>query len=110
MGGDLCGVPMGWVSLGVSGGLSGGACPGAVAEVPRRAGSAGGWSARGCGVVFRNRSHVSCQCHHLTSFAVLMDISRREVGHGGTGLWRGVMGHTGHGVHRRCYVVGGAMR
>uniref|UniRef100_A0A8C3EH97 Cadherin EGF LAG seven-pass G-type receptor 2 n=1 Tax=Corvus moneduloides TaxID=1196302 RepID=A0A8C3EH97_CORMO len=44
------------------------------------AGGAGGWSARGCEVTFRNRSHVSCQCHHLTSFAVLMDISRRENG------------------------------
>ncbi|XP_068774552.1 cadherin EGF LAG seven-pass G-type receptor 2 isoform X2 [Struthio camelus] len=44
------------------------------------AGGAGGWSARGCEVVFRNRSHVSCQCNHLTSFAVLMDISRRENG------------------------------
>uniref|UniRef100_A0A8C5T0W3 Cadherin EGF LAG seven-pass G-type receptor 2 n=1 Tax=Malurus cyaneus samueli TaxID=2593467 RepID=A0A8C5T0W3_9PASS len=44
------------------------------------AGGAGGWSARGCEVAFRNRSHVSCQCHHLTSFAVLMDISRRENG------------------------------
>ncbi|XP_010583070.1 PREDICTED: cadherin EGF LAG seven-pass G-type receptor 2, partial [Haliaeetus leucocephalus] len=43
------------------------------------AGGTGGWSARGCEVVFRNRSHVSCQCHHLTSFAVLMDISRREL-------------------------------
>ncbi|XP_061869715.1 cadherin EGF LAG seven-pass G-type receptor 2 [Colius striatus] len=43
-----------------------------------RVGSAGGWSARGCEVVFRNRSHVSCQCRHLSSFAVLMDISRRE--------------------------------
>ncbi|KAM6044521.1 cadherin EGF LAG seven-pass G-type receptor 2 isoform 2-T2 [Chlamydotis macqueenii] len=43
-------------------------------------GGAGGWSARGCEVAFRNRSHVSCQCHHLTSFAVLMDISRRENG------------------------------
>uniref|UniRef100_A0A8C3VC10 Cadherin EGF LAG seven-pass G-type receptor 2 n=1 Tax=Catharus ustulatus TaxID=91951 RepID=A0A8C3VC10_CATUS len=40
----------------------------------------GGWSARGCEVIFRNQSHVSCQCHHLTSFAVLMDISRRENG------------------------------
>uniref|UniRef100_A0A8C3RDC2 Cadherin EGF LAG seven-pass G-type receptor 2 n=1 Tax=Cyanoderma ruficeps TaxID=181631 RepID=A0A8C3RDC2_9PASS len=40
----------------------------------------GGWSARGCEVTFRNQSHVSCQCHHLTSFAVLMDISRRENG------------------------------
>ncbi|XP_017691028.1 PREDICTED: cadherin EGF LAG seven-pass G-type receptor 2 isoform X1 [Lepidothrix coronata] len=45
-----------------------------------RTGGAGGWSARGCEVAFRNRSHVSCQCHHLTSFAVLMDISRRENG------------------------------
>ncbi|XP_064589329.1 cadherin EGF LAG seven-pass G-type receptor 2 isoform X4 [Zonotrichia leucophrys gambelii] len=44
------------------------------------AGSVGGWSARGCEVAFRNQSHVSCQCHHLTSFAVLMDISRRENG------------------------------
>lgn len=40
----------------------------------------GGWSARGCEVVFRNESHVSCQCNHMTSFAVLMDVSRREVG------------------------------
>ncbi|XP_058711892.1 cadherin EGF LAG seven-pass G-type receptor 2 isoform X2 [Poecile atricapillus] len=45
-----------------------------------RAGSVGGWSARGCEVAFRNQSHVSCRCHHLTSFAVLMDISRRENG------------------------------
>uniref|UniRef100_A0A8B9U227 Cadherin EGF LAG seven-pass G-type receptor 2 n=1 Tax=Anas zonorhyncha TaxID=75864 RepID=A0A8B9U227_9AVES len=47
------------------------------------AGGAGGWSARGCEVVFRNQSHVSCQCNHMTSFAVLMDISRREVRDGG---------------------------
>ncbi|XP_017175138.1 cadherin EGF LAG seven-pass G-type receptor 2 isoform X2 [Mus musculus] len=40
----------------------------------------GGWSARGCEVVFRNESHVSCQCNHMTSFAVLMDMSRRENG------------------------------
>uniref|UniRef100_A0A8C0H696 Cadherin EGF LAG seven-pass G-type receptor 2 n=1 Tax=Chelonoidis abingdonii TaxID=106734 RepID=A0A8C0H696_CHEAB len=43
-------------------------------------GGAGGWSARGCELVFRNQSHVSCQCSHMTSFAVLMDISRRENG------------------------------
>ncbi|KAL8205116.1 UNVERIFIED_CONTAM: Cadherin EGF LAG seven-pass G-type receptor 2 [Gekko kuhli] len=40
----------------------------------------GGWSAKGCDVVFRNETHVSCQCNHMTSFAVLMDISRRENG------------------------------
>uniref|UniRef100_A0A8C6KZ06 Cadherin EGF LAG seven-pass G-type receptor 2 n=1 Tax=Nothobranchius furzeri TaxID=105023 RepID=A0A8C6KZ06_NOTFU len=39
----------------------------------------GGWSAKGCEVVFRNSSHISCQCYHMTSFAVLMDVSRREV-------------------------------
>lgn len=46
----------------------------------RRISGTGGWSARGCEVVFRNESHVSCQCNHMTSFAVLMDVSRREVG------------------------------
>ncbi|XP_040889470.1 cadherin EGF LAG seven-pass G-type receptor 2 [Toxotes jaculatrix] len=40
----------------------------------------GGWSAKGCEVVFRNITHISCQCYHMTSFAVLMDISRRENG------------------------------
>uniref|UniRef100_A0A665TIT5 Cadherin, EGF LAG seven-pass G-type receptor 2 n=1 Tax=Echeneis naucrates TaxID=173247 RepID=A0A665TIT5_ECHNA len=39
----------------------------------------GGWSAKGCEVVFRNSTHISCQCYHMTSFAVLMDISRREI-------------------------------
>nr|XP_014351913.1 PREDICTED: cadherin EGF LAG seven-pass G-type receptor 2 [Latimeria chalumnae] len=40
----------------------------------------GGWSAKGCEVIFRNETHISCQCNHMTSFAVLMDISRRENG------------------------------
>lgn len=40
----------------------------------------GGWSARGCELLSRNRTHVACQCSHTASFAVLMDISRREVG------------------------------
>ncbi|XP_062419885.1 LOW QUALITY PROTEIN: cadherin EGF LAG seven-pass G-type receptor 2 [Pungitius pungitius] len=40
----------------------------------------GGWSAKGCEVVYRNGTHISCQCYHMTSFAVLMDISRRENG------------------------------
>ncbi|XP_059925916.1 cadherin EGF LAG seven-pass G-type receptor 2 [Gadus macrocephalus] len=43
-------------------------------------GGSGGWSAKGCEVVFRNNTHISCQCYHMTSFAVLMDISRRENG------------------------------
>ncbi|XP_046730560.1 cadherin EGF LAG seven-pass G-type receptor 2 isoform X2 [Silurus meridionalis] len=40
----------------------------------------GGWSSKGCEVVFRNSTHISCQCYHMTSFAVLMDISHRENG------------------------------
>uniref|UniRef100_A0A8C4MWH3 Cadherin EGF LAG seven-pass G-type receptor 1 n=1 Tax=Equus asinus asinus TaxID=83772 RepID=A0A8C4MWH3_EQUAS len=38
------------------------------------------WSAKGCELLSRNRTHVSCQCSHATSCAVLMDVSRREVG------------------------------
>ncbi|XP_067272650.1 cadherin EGF LAG seven-pass G-type receptor 2 [Pseudorasbora parva] len=44
------------------------------------AGGLGGWSSKGCEVVFRNSTHISCQCYHMTSFAVLMDVSRRENG------------------------------
>ncbi|XP_053561322.1 cadherin EGF LAG seven-pass G-type receptor 2-like [Bombina bombina] len=40
----------------------------------------GGWSARGCELVFRNETHISCQCQHMTSCAVLMDMSHRENG------------------------------
>lgn len=43
-------------------------------------GGTGGWSAKGCELLSRNRTHVTCQCSHLASCAVLMDISRREVG------------------------------
>uniref|UniRef100_A0A8C5MSH5 Cadherin EGF LAG seven-pass G-type receptor 1 n=1 Tax=Leptobrachium leishanense TaxID=445787 RepID=A0A8C5MSH5_9ANUR len=43
-------------------------------------GGTGGWSSRGCDLIFRNKSHVTCQCNHMTSFAVLMDISKRENG------------------------------
>lgn len=66
-----------------------------------RVSGTGGWSARGCEVVFRNESHVSCQCNHMTSFAVLMDVSRREVGPpggsrgargGSPGHWAGFLG------------------
>uniref|UniRef100_A0A8D0N9W5 Cadherin EGF LAG seven-pass G-type receptor 1 n=1 Tax=Sus scrofa TaxID=9823 RepID=A0A8D0N9W5_PIG len=43
-------------------------------------GGPGGWSAKGCELLSRNRTHVTCQCSHATSSAVLMDISRREHG------------------------------
>ncbi|XP_063302853.1 cadherin EGF LAG seven-pass G-type receptor 1 isoform X3 [Pelobates fuscus] len=43
-------------------------------------GGTGGWSSRGCDLIFRNKSHITCQCNHMTSFAVLMDISKRENG------------------------------
>uniref|UniRef100_A0A803TWU3 Cadherin EGF LAG seven-pass G-type receptor 1 n=1 Tax=Anolis carolinensis TaxID=28377 RepID=A0A803TWU3_ANOCA len=43
-------------------------------------GETGGWSSKGCEMFSRSQSHVICQCNHLTSFAVLMDISKRENG------------------------------
>ncbi|NWH59992.1 CELR1 protein, partial [Geococcyx californianus] len=43
-------------------------------------GGTGAWSSRGCELFSRNKSHIACQCNHITSFAVLMDISKREVG------------------------------
>ncbi|KAM9311041.1 cadherin EGF LAG seven-pass G-type receptor 1 [Gastrophryne carolinensis] len=43
-------------------------------------GGIGGWSSKGCDLLSRNKSHVTCQCSHMTSFAVLMDISKRENG------------------------------
>ncbi|XP_075816371.1 cadherin EGF LAG seven-pass G-type receptor 1 isoform X1 [Microtus pennsylvanicus] len=43
-------------------------------------GGTGGWSAKGCELLSRNRTHVTCQCSRSTSCAVLMDISRREHG------------------------------
>uniref|UniRef100_A0A8C4XIS4 Cadherin EGF LAG seven-pass G-type receptor 1 n=1 Tax=Falco tinnunculus TaxID=100819 RepID=A0A8C4XIS4_FALTI len=42
-------------------------------------GGTGAWSSRGCELFSRNQSHIACQCNHITSFAVLMDISKREV-------------------------------
>uniref|UniRef100_A0AAR2KET1 Cadherin, EGF LAG seven-pass G-type receptor 3 n=1 Tax=Pygocentrus nattereri TaxID=42514 RepID=A0AAR2KET1_PYGNA len=41
--------------------------------------SVGGcWTVRDCSVVYRNTSHVRCQCHKLGTFGVLMDSSQRE--------------------------------
>ncbi|XP_066489731.1 cadherin EGF LAG seven-pass G-type receptor 1 [Tiliqua scincoides] len=43
-------------------------------------GETGGWSSKGCELFSRSQSHIMCQCNHMTSFAVLMDISKRENG------------------------------
>uniref|UniRef100_A0A674E1V5 Cadherin EGF LAG seven-pass G-type receptor 1a n=1 Tax=Salmo trutta TaxID=8032 RepID=A0A674E1V5_SALTR len=43
-------------------------------------GGTGGWSSKGCELLNRNNTHISCQCDHMSSFAVLMDISKREHG------------------------------
>uniref|UniRef100_A0A674HC29 Cadherin EGF LAG seven-pass G-type receptor 1 n=1 Tax=Taeniopygia guttata TaxID=59729 RepID=A0A674HC29_TAEGU len=43
-------------------------------------GGTGAWSSRGCELFSRNHSHIACQCNHITSSAVLMDISKRENG------------------------------
>ncbi|KAG7247035.1 hypothetical protein CRUP_036977, partial [Coryphaenoides rupestris] len=43
-------------------------------------GGSGGWSSKGCELLDRNHTHISCQCSHMTSYAVLMDISKREHG------------------------------
>ncbi|XP_072305440.1 cadherin EGF LAG seven-pass G-type receptor 3 isoform X2 [Eucyclogobius newberryi] len=40
--------------------------------------SGGCWTVRDCAVVYRNTSHVRCQCHRLGTFGVLMDSSHRE--------------------------------
>ncbi|XP_054624282.1 cadherin EGF LAG seven-pass G-type receptor 3 isoform X1 [Dunckerocampus dactyliophorus] len=38
----------------------------------------GCWTVRDCMVVYRNTSHVRCQCQRLGTFGVLMDSSHRE--------------------------------
>ncbi|KAG5837852.1 hypothetical protein ANANG_G00217420 [Anguilla anguilla] len=38
----------------------------------------GCWTVRDCSVVYRNTSHVRCQCQKLGTFGVLMDSSQRE--------------------------------
>ncbi|XP_040008610.1 cadherin EGF LAG seven-pass G-type receptor 3 [Xiphias gladius] len=38
----------------------------------------GCWTVRDCSVVYRNTSHVRCQCQRLGTFGVLMDSSQRE--------------------------------
>ncbi|XP_007890026.2 adhesion G-protein coupled receptor G2, partial [Callorhinchus milii] len=36
----------------------------------------GGWSADGCTVAQKTVNQTTCECHHLTNFAVLLDLSR----------------------------------
>ncbi|XP_053647210.2 latrophilin Cirl isoform X3 [Cherax quadricarinatus] len=38
------------------------------------------WSDEGCRVLIYNRSHVTCQCDHLTNFAVLMEEAAGSTG------------------------------
>ena len=35
----------------------------------------GGWSTDGCRLASRDNGSVTCECDHLTNFAVLMDMS-----------------------------------
>ncbi|KAL5015993.1 hypothetical protein ScPMuIL_005582 [Solemya velum] len=37
--------------------------------------SSGHWSGSGCRLISSNQSHTSCECDHLTNFAVLMDVT-----------------------------------
>lgn len=39
----------------------------------------GFWTARDCDLVYRNTTHVHCQCSQFGTFGVLMDSSHREV-------------------------------
>ncbi|EDV19310.1 uncharacterized protein TRIADDRAFT_62264 [Trichoplax adhaerens] len=41
-------------------------------------GREGAWSDEGCSLVYLNSTHLSCQCDHLTNFAVLMRLSERN--------------------------------
>ncbi|XP_070409353.1 adhesion G-protein coupled receptor G4 isoform X3 [Nothobranchius furzeri] len=40
-------------------------------------GGGGGWSSDGCSVVNFTSDHTTCNCDHLTSFAILLDLSRQ---------------------------------
>ncbi|XP_060577731.1 adhesion G protein-coupled receptor L3-like isoform X2 [Ruditapes philippinarum] len=42
-------------------------------------GHTGAWSQEGCSLKENNNSHVTCQCDHLTNFAILMDVHSTKV-------------------------------
>lgn len=44
-----------------------------------RTNPSGFWTARDCELVYRNTTHVHCQCSQFGTFGVLMDSSHREV-------------------------------
>lgn len=44
-----------------------------------RTNPSGFWTARDCDLVYRNTTHVHCQCSQFGTFGVLMDSSHREV-------------------------------
>ncbi|KAI1891263.1 hypothetical protein AGOR_G00141970 [Albula goreensis] len=44
-----------------------------------RNGGAGGWNSDGCSVQNSTDEETSCSCSHLTSFAVLLDLSREGI-------------------------------
>ncbi|RWS25336.1 7 transmembrane receptor (Secretin family)-like protein 2 [Leptotrombidium deliense] len=37
------------------------------------------WSSNGCTVIYTSKTKTVCECNHLTNFAVLLDISGREL-------------------------------
>eukprot|EP00058_Branchiostoma_floridae_P027786 XP_002613277.1 hypothetical protein BRAFLDRAFT_68242 [Branchiostoma floridae] len=41
--------------------------------------STGNWSEEGCALKKRNRTHTTCECNHLTSFAILVDTTGQQV-------------------------------
>ncbi|XP_035670097.1 adhesion G protein-coupled receptor L3-like [Branchiostoma floridae] len=40
--------------------------------------STGNWSEEGCALKKRNRTHTTCECNHLTSFAILVDTTGQQ--------------------------------
>uniref|UniRef100_A0A672GQ58 Adhesion G protein-coupled receptor G2a n=1 Tax=Salarias fasciatus TaxID=181472 RepID=A0A672GQ58_SALFA len=39
----------------------------------------GGWSSDGCHLINASAEEATCSCNHLTSFAILLDLSRQDV-------------------------------
>ncbi|XP_053395247.1 adhesion G protein-coupled receptor L4-like isoform X2 [Mercenaria mercenaria] len=42
-------------------------------------GYTGAWSQKGCTLKEYNNTHTTCQCNHLTNFAILMDVHSTEI-------------------------------